>query len=220
MPSPPTSTILITGANGGLGAGIVSQFLASPHATTTHALYCVCDVPSASRLRQLLFTAHKSSLPYDILPLDLSSLAGVRAAAESINARVQAGALPPLRAVVLNAATQRTRGSVAFTPHDGIEANLAVNYLANVLLVLLLLPSLWRGDTGRGARVVVVSSWAHDADDWKNRKFITAQRFRGRNVELDLNALAEGAKSLAGGSSWAYGKRRYGVSKLLLIMFM
>jgi NAD(P)-dependent dehydrogenase (short-subunit alcohol dehydrogenase family) len=219
MPSPPISTILITGANGGLGAGIVSRFLASPHATTTHALYCVRDVSSASRLRQLLLTTHKSSLPHDILPLDLSSLAGVRAAAESINARVQAGALPPLRAVVLNAATQRTR-AVTFTPHDGIEANLAVNYLANVLLVLLLLPSLWRGDTGGGARVVVVSSWAHDADDWKNRKFITAQRFRGRHVELDLDALAVGAKSLVGGSSWAYGKRRYGVSKLLLIMFM
>lgn len=65
-----------------------------------------------------------------------------------------------------------------------------------------------------------MSSWAHDANNWKNKKFITADRFRGQSVQLDLNALADGAKSLAGGTSWAYGKRRYGVSKLLLIMFM
>lgn len=204
-------TILITGANGGLGTGFVSQFLESPYAATNHALYCVRDVPSATRLQKIL---QKSKSSHDVLALDLSSFSTIHATCSSVNNRVQSGALPPLRAVILNAATQHTR-AVTYTA-DGIESNLAVNYLANVLLVLLLLPSL---HPARG-RVVIVSSWAHDADDWKNRKFITADRFRGRNVDLDLDALADGAKSLAGGTSWAYGKRRYGVSKLLLIMFM
>jgi hypothetical protein len=67
------------------------------------------------------------------------------AAAEDINARVARGTLPPIRALVLNAAWQEANAETLLPKtctNDGYEATFAIKYLASFLFVLLLLQSI------------------------------------------------------------------------------
>ncbi|KAJ7810507.1 putative short-chain dehydrogenase [Mycena olivaceomarginata] len=127
-------TVVVTGANGGLGSAIVAKLastatLAKPASTATIAgYYGVYTVrsPAAPAVRATLASAPLHD--YDILPLDLTRLADVRAFAAALNARVAAGELPRIRALILNAAFQeyttqtwtddgawtRTRGGSSF----------------------------------------------------------------------------------------------------------
>lgn len=66
-----------------------------------------------------------------MLSLDISTLASVRAGAKAINDLVASGALPPIRALILNAAIQHNQGQT-FT-NDGLESNFGVDYLSNFL---------------------------------------------------------------------------------------
>ena len=71
---------------------------------------------------------------HEILSPDISTLASVSAGAKAINDRVASGALPPIRALILNAAIQHNQGQT-FT-NDGLKSNFGVDYLSNVLFVL------------------------------------------------------------------------------------
>lgn len=85
---------------------------------------------------------------WQALPLDLASLASVRAFA---------AALPPgpISSLILNAGGQRAD---ATTPSlDGLELTFAVNHLAHYLLLRLLMPRL-----APGARIVITTSGTHD----------------------------------------------------------
>src|SRR5947209_1674379 len=66
---------------------------------------------------------------------------------------------PPLRALILNAAFQEA--TTQTLTEDKRDMTFAVNYLANFLLVLLLLRSM---DEEYG-RIVFVSSWSHNPTD-------------------------------------------------------
>ena len=94
---------------------------------------------------------HRAVGPVESLPLDLSSLASVRAFAAAVAAR----GLPPLGAVVCNAGLVTPKG-VRYTP-DGFETMFAVNHLGHFLLANLLVPRL-----APPARVVFVGSGVHD----------------------------------------------------------
>jgi NAD(P)-dependent dehydrogenase (short-subunit alcohol dehydrogenase family) len=86
------------------------------------------------------------------LPLELGSLAAVRAFAKEIEAR-----RVRLRALVCNAGLQMNSGP-KLTP-DGFETTFAVNHLGHFLLVHLLLGRLL---ASAPSRIVIVSSGVHD----------------------------------------------------------
>ena len=113
---------------------------------------------------------------------------------------------------MLNAAVQDGAGQ-KFTG-DGFESHFGVNYLANFLLVLLLLQSM---DKEHG-RIVLVSSWSHDPFDSRNNMFIRNES--DRTVWQSPEKLAYEKVEDPKDDLYGAGYRRYGRSKTLLIMFM
>lgn len=104
--STPQGTVLVTGANGGLGAAIVDDIIKKPNLASNYAgVYTVRKAATATRLQKTLSYA-PASHKHDVVDLDLSSLASVRTVAAEINRRVSAGELPPIRALILNAGYQ------------------------------------------------------------------------------------------------------------------
>lgn len=217
-------SIIITGANGGLGTAFVTNLLSSPQASDYRGIYTVRNPETAHDLQKVLSTAPKTHQA-EVLALNLSSLASVRAVAADLNGRVSSGALEPIRAVVLNAAFQESNEKVltaqTFTD-EGFEAAFGINYLANFLFVLLILKSL---DKDHG-RIVMVSSFTHNSLDPRNdgQKVYSGDEFK--EMYTDTESLSKGIvykdDGNAAGVSAGYraGMRRYGASKLLLLFFM
>ena len=209
--STPQGTFVLTGANGGLGVATLSRFLASPEADTYKGIFTVRN-PATAHAAKAALNASAHPARHEIFPLDISTLAGVRAGAAEINRRVASGELPPIRALVLNAAVQDGKGQ-KFT-EDGFETHFGVNYLANFLLVLLLLQSM---DKEKG-RIVIVSSWSHDPLDKRNNMFLRGDE--DRVIWNDPEKLAYEKVEDKKGDEYPAGFRRYGRSKTLIIMFL
>ncbi|KAI0003882.1 putative short-chain dehydrogenase [Xylariaceae sp. FL0662B] len=193
-------TIVMTGANGGLGRSIVSRIAESPELASYHGIYAVHDASSSP----LQLPDHGSNTivhSYDTLSLELSNLASVREVAASINARVATGDIPPIRALILNAGYQELDAQ-RFTD-DGFAVTFLVNYLGHWLLVLLLLQSMDR----EMGRIVVVASKAHDPHLKQNAR--------------PTDPIAKGTWStFEEDPSWMSGMRRYGAAKLCAIMMI
>ena len=209
----PKGTVLITGANGGLGSAFVSQFLKSPHASTYTGLFAVRNPSTATTLQTVISGSPARDGHHETIALDISTLASVRAGAKAINDRVASGDLPPIRALILNAAIQHTKGQ-AFT-NDGLESNFGMNYLSNFLLVLLLLQSMDK----KSGRIVIVASWTHDPLDTRN-SHIKEESHKTIFTSVDALAKAPIEKKDGPWPEWDAGMRRYGMSKTLMVMFM
>lgn len=202
-------TLLLTGANGGIATGFVSQFLKSPYASQYKGYYTVRDPTSASTLRRLVEYSSLSPHDYEIASLDLSTLESTRAGADAINKRVAEGALPPIRALVLNAGVQDAK--LDFTL-DGLERSFAVNYLHQFLLVLLLLESM---DEEHG-RIVLIGSTSMFPDWWANSSNYKMEEQKIAFTNVD--DLAKGTRPVD--TDFESGQRRYAGSKVFMIMFM
>jgi NAD(P)-dependent dehydrogenase (short-subunit alcohol dehydrogenase family) len=149
-------TIVLTGANGGLGSAIVKNIAQSPELSKDyHGIFLVRNVEKAGTLNGVLQTA-STSFQYDVLSADLCSFSSVREVAKVINKRVADGSLPRIRALVMSAGFQEMT-TQSFT-NDGLDMTFQVNYLSQFLLVLLLLESLDR----EHGRIVIVSGWNHE----------------------------------------------------------
>jgi len=209
-------SILITGANGGLGTGFVSNFVNSPYASSYRGIYTVRNPATATSLKKVLEKAPKSH-QYETISFDLSSLEGVRAKAAEINAKVASGTWEPIRALILNGAwqeaTMETLKPLTFTK-EGFEGHFAINYLANFLFVLLVLQSM---DKEYG-RIVLVSSWSHNTDDPRNDSINIYKGDEYKTLWRDAEILSKGV--VYTDDAYKAGMRRYGASKLLLVMFM
>lgn len=205
----PNGTLLLTGANGGIATGFVSQFLKSPHASQYKGCYTVRDLKSSSTLRNTLATASSSSHEYEITPLDMSTLESTRAGATAINKRVSEGLLLPIRALILNAGVQD--GKLNFTP-DGLERIFAVNYLHQFLLVLLLLQSM---DKECG-RIVLIGSTSIFPDWFSNKSLYKTEE--QKIAFTDMDEVAKGRRVVD--TDFESAQRRYAGSKILMIMFM
>lgn len=152
-------SILVTGANGGLGSAIVQRIVGSSAlAKGYHGLYTVRSAERADAVQGVLRKAAAAAAghAYDLVPLDLSSLASTRKAAGDINRRVAEGSLPPIRALVLNAAWQEY--TTQTMTGDGFDMTFQATHLSHFLLALLLLKSLDK----QSGRVVVLGSWSHE----------------------------------------------------------
>lgn len=140
------SSILVTGADGGLGTAIMRRVLHQPDLAKNHyGLYTTRTAESAASVQRVLRKIESTQHAHQIITLDQASFASVRKTAEDINKRVAAGSLPPIQALVLNSEwdeqTTQTRDS----------------YLAHFMLSLLVLQSM---DKDRG-RIIVVGSRVH-----------------------------------------------------------
>lgn len=152
---------VVTGANGGLGL-VTTHELAAAGA---HVVMAARDQDKARTAEQQV-RARTPEASVEVVPLDLGSLASVRAAADQI-----LGAHDRIDLLVNNA------GVMAMPERrtaDGFEMQFGVDHLGHFALTAHLLPALLRADT---ARVVTVTSVA---------------RFRGRGLNKD-NPHLEGA---------------------------
>ncbi|KAI1175714.1 NAD(P)-binding protein [Nemania sp. FL0916] len=220
---PPTGSIFVTGANGGLGSTIVQHIVNSPSlGPTYHGLYTVRNTERAAAVQKVLEKAKGTGHTYDLVPLDLSSLASTRKAAEDINKRVADGTIPPIRALILNAAWQEYASHTM--TDDGFDMTFQANHLSHFLLTLLLLKSMDK----KNGRIVVLGSWSHDTSDKRNtmpgilRAYEDEQWNLVFKEPLDTEPLARGKWSTPDSEPGTGnpGYRRYGASKLCEIMFM
>ena len=121
--------IVMTGATSGIGQGAARLLVKHGHGVSAGA--------------------RGGELPNGVtaLPLDLASLASVRAFADLCTG--------PIDALVLNAGTQVQSASARSA--DGYELTFAVNHLAHYLLARLLLPKM-----AKRGRIILTSSGTHD----------------------------------------------------------
>ena len=140
-------TALITGANRGIGFA-AAQALAQ---RGWRVLLTSRDKKRGEEAAQAIRAAIPNAR-VEALPLDLSSLAGVRRFADGFLAVGY-----PLHALVNNAGVIGSTGPIRFTA-DGFEEEFGVNHLGHFLLTSLLMPAL---RASAPARVIVVSSIRH-----------------------------------------------------------
>ncbi len=127
------TVIVMTGATAGIGARAARELLG----------------PGT----RLIAGARGGKVPgAEMLPLDLASLARVRAFAAAVIAAI---GTTPIDALVLNAGGQRP--DVDARSADGYELTFATNHLSHYLLARLLLPHM-----ASGGRIVLTSSGTHD----------------------------------------------------------
>ena len=217
--------IIVTGANGGLGSAFANALLSSPEGKRYKSLFTVRNPGTANDLNKILSKNVNSGADTEIIALDLSDISNIRRAALDINLRVASGALPPIRAIVCNAAYQDAHAATSVAQQftkDGIEMAFGVNHIAHFLLVLLLLKSMDR----QYGRIVMVSSWTHDPSDAQNSAnglYDPLEKYR--NIFPDggdpVSELKKNGGALIAGDHDGYkiGMRRYGLSKLCQIMF-
>ncbi|WP_410568953.1 oxidoreductase [Amycolatopsis sp. cmx-4-61] len=186
-------TVLVTGANSGLGLR-TAEVLAGKGARVL--LACRSAERGAKALDQVRAVA--AGAEPELVPLDLSELASVRAAAAS--ARELTG--DSLDVLVNNAGVMATaRGRTA----DGFELQFGTNYLGHAALTWLLMPAL-RG--GHHARVVTLSSLAatgarihFDDPNFEHRRYNPAVAYGQSKLADQVFALELDRRLRAAGSA-------------------
>ncbi len=142
-------TVLITGANSGIGFE-TARALLSAHAEVIMAVRDRVKGESAAKALQ----ATNPDTQIHILALNLSSLASVRHAADQFLAQ-----WTKLDLLINNAGIMAT--PLGYTV-DGFEQQFATNYLGHYLLTRLLLPALQKAAP---ARIVSLTSRVHQVSD-------------------------------------------------------
>lgn len=144
--------IFITGSTDGLGRRVAER-LAKP------AVHLVLHGRDQARGDSVAAAVAAAGGETSFFQADLASLADVQALAEAVAARH-----PHLDALVNNAGIADFHGPRRES-RDGIELNLAVNYLAPFLLTQVLLPTL---GVDRPSRVVYVAAAGQQPIDFDN----------------------------------------------------
>lgn len=164
-------TILITGANQGIGKSIALGLAQ----TGARIVMLVRDPAKGHTARQdIIAAAHNPHI--DLLICDLSSQQAIREAAARFNAEYER-----LDVLVNNAAYVPPKREITV---DGIEVQLAVNHLAPMLLTHLLLDKL---KASAPARVVNISSVAHKSGRLNFDDLQAERRYRAYGWEHYCN---------------------------------
>jgi len=145
IPSQAGRTIVVTGANGGLGYETARAL-----ARAGGRVVLACRDPGKGGRAADRIRAESRDVLVETLPLDLASLGSVRAFARAFS-----NSHERLDVLVNNAGVMGIRRS---TTADGFEMQMGTNHLGHFALCGLLLEKLLAAD---GARVVTVSSTAH-----------------------------------------------------------
>ncbi|KAF5026990.1 hypothetical protein F66182_863 [Fusarium sp. NRRL 66182] len=207
-------SILVTGANGGLGSAIVERILQDPELAAYTGVFMVRNSATATNLKNKLSAAPEAS--HRIIETQLDSITDVKKAAAEINSGIAAGTLPPLRAMILVAAYQDSTQLSLTT--DGCETTWQINFLSNFILVLGLLQSCDK----QHSRIVLISSWSHDFTDSRNDLVGNAYKAQAYTTLFpSAHALGRGIWSTPTEDPSAdAGYRRYGASKLCAAIFL
>lgn len=144
VPAQDGKTVFITGANTGIGFD-TARVLALRGARVL--IGCRSEEKAVAALEKI--SALSSDVDVDWVPLDLASLASVKAAADKVMTE------PRLDALVNNAGVMMPPKQLT---EDGFELQFGVNHLGHFALTGHLLPKL---KDQAGARIVNVSSLAH-----------------------------------------------------------
>lgn len=182
-----TRTAILTGATSGLGFECARALLRSD--PTWHLVLPVRDIDRGAAAVDALGEPQRCTL----MPMDLASLSSVAEFTEMFGAQ----ALPPLHAIVCNAAVQVV-SDTEWTA-DGVEMTFGVNHLGHFALVHGLLDVL-----EPPARIVVVSSGTHDPIKYTGMpdpRYTSAEDLAHPNGSADD------------------GRRRYTTSKLCNLLF-
>ncbi len=199
-------TIIITGGTSGLGyAGARTIATSQPD---WHVIIASHNQQQGTQAANTL-KRETGNQHIEWMPLDLASLASVRAFAREVTSRD----LPPLHAIICNAGLQVVSGTT-YT-QDGFEMTFGVNCLGHFLLVNLLLRQVVAP-----ARIVFVSSDAHDPEYQSS-----LHRFVGLNPPRyrDARALAWPEQypdpEESNETPQQVGMRRYSTSKLCDVFY-
>ncbi|ARQ69544.1 SDR family NAD(P)-dependent oxidoreductase [Streptomyces marincola] len=191
----PTRTVVMTGATRGIGLEAAKDLLRrSPE---TH-LVILGRGPSNERTLPRLkeISPHVSAIE-----TNLASKAVIDTAAARIEDLLDAGALPPMDAIVCNAGVHLS--DALHTSEDGYELTFAVNVLSTHLLLRRLHPHL-----RAPARIVVTVSDAHFGDLRHTGGTMPAPHWKGPATVSMPGAFDRSDKVRAG------GRRAYTTSKL------
>lgn len=211
----PKGTVVLTGANGGLGVAIVTKLLSRPDLAALHGIYTVRDASSAPALQSAIQGVVRQH-PHNIVSLNLTRLDDVRKLAADINSRVATGEIPAIRTLILNAAYLEFEEQT--WTEDGFDTAFASAYLGHWLLTVLLLQSMDR-ELGR---IVVISSSAHDSQDKRNNAGGQYKGDKWKTIFHDsTESIAKGTWSTTKEDpSLRGGYRRYGAAKLCQVMMI
>jgi NAD(P)-dependent dehydrogenase (short-subunit alcohol dehydrogenase family) len=180
MPDLTGRTAVVTGANSGLGF----QTALGLGRRGAHVLMA-CRNPQKAREALDRLNAMAPESKAELVPLDLSSLASVEAAATEIGQQVER-----IDLLVNNAGVMAVGKG---TTSDGFETQLGTNHLGHFALTGRLLPLLLRAET---PRVVTIASLAHllgriDFDDLMGDKRYGRWRAYGQSKLANLLFTAE-----------------------------
>jgi NAD(P)-dependent dehydrogenase (short-subunit alcohol dehydrogenase family) len=153
---------LVTGANSGMGKETARE-LARMGATVI--LACRSTARGEAARREIMETTGSRSV--SVMPVDLSSLASVRAFAHAFDQQY-----PKLDVLVNNAAASLPTREIT---GEGFERHWATNVLGPYLLTTLLLPALLASKRGRIVTVSTVAAGGLDLSDTQYDK----RRFSG-----------------------------------------
>ena len=187
----PSKSIIITGANNGLGYYCAEAIARSGQ--DWHIIIASRNLPRVEEAVRNLIA--ETDYPHiEGMAIDLASLASVRQFTQDFIA----GEYPPLQAIVCNAGIQIV--SDTLYTEDGFEMTFGVNHLGHFLLVNLMLPHL-----SDRSRMVFVSSDTHNPDvntgmphpQYQNAKLLAFPNDNDNNTDIGNT-----------------GRRRYTTSKL------
>jgi len=151
IPDQSGRTVLVTGANSGLGLHTALAMVGKGA-----RVLMACRSPErGDAAMQGVNEAARGGGKAELVALDLADLASVRAAAAEVRERTG----DTLDVLINNA-------GIMATPHrttvDGFELQLGTNHIGHAVLTWLLMPALRRTDPGNAPRVVTVSSMLHE----------------------------------------------------------
>lgn len=176
-------TYIVTGGNAGLGF----KCAAALSGDSGNVVVIACrDVGAAEPVVRKL---RHGGGRVEVLPLDLSKQASVRAFVDEFRARK----LPPLASLICNAGGQSVAAPTRTA--EGYETTFGVNHLGHYLLARLLLP-----DLALDGRIIFVASNTHDP-----RQKTGMPEPRYESAQAAAQDFEPGAEA---------GKRRYTTSKL------
>jgi light-dependent protochlorophyllide reductase len=195
-----TKTIIITGANTGLGFECAKSI--ALESTDWHIVIACRNTSKgteAAREIQRVAKLTAKEVAITVMPLDLASSASIYHFVSLYSQKDSQQELPPLHGLVCNAGLQVVQG-IQYT-QEGFELTFGVNHLGHFLLTNLLLDKLQEA-----SRIVVVSSGTHNPDVIEGRSYPA----KYMKAELLANPLQSPQMS---------GMQRYTTSKLCNLLF-